>query len=376
MLEEFKHEIFDCTRCGFCREWHWKGIESVCPIYPFTPGFEVDYARGKVRIARALMENEVEITDSFIEHAFMCTLCGSCEEHCPIGIPLFDILHALRVDLVEAGYVLPAHRQIVSNIETYHNPYGPEQGMREGSTLRSAKTSVLYFPGCTSTHEATRIARSTTSILDKLGADYTLLDEEACCGHPLYRIGQMSAIKQTATKTLELIKQKDPDIVLTSCPACTEALRLIYPEKLGLTYNFEVQHITEFLSPIVQGKLVEYSAKVTWHDPCILGRRLGIYDKPREILHAIPGLELIEMYSNREDTLCCGAGGGVNWAFPDIAEQAAIRRLKQAKATGAQQLITSCPTCYVNFRKAIDRAKLNLQVKVISEIVNDVLDGG
>jgi len=373
MLEEFQHEIFDCTRCGFCREWHWKGVEAVCPVYPYTSGFEISYARGRVRMARALMEREIEITDSFVEHAFMCTLCGNCDAHCPIEIPLHEIFQAMRADLVEAGYILPAHRQIVSNIETYHNPYGPRRGRRERSTLRSAKASILYFPGCTTTRKARSIASSTIELLDKLGQDFTVLEEDACCGYPLYEIGQMSVLKETATRTLNLIEQRGPDIVLTTCPACYRAFKSLYPEELGLRHHFEVQHISEFLLPLVKGKLAEYRAKVTWHDPCILGRHLGIYDEPREILRAIPRLELIEMYSNRENALCCGAGGGMLSAFPEIAGQVAIKRLEQARATGARELVTSCPACYLNFQRMVGHAKLDLQIKDLSEIVNEVI---
>jgi len=374
MLEEFKHEIFDCTRCGFCREWHWKGIESVCPIYPFTPGFEVDYARGKVRMARALLENKVEITDSFVEHAFMCTLCGSCEAHCPVGMPLNEIFHAWRVDLAEAGYVLPAHQRVISIIKKYRNPYGPRQGGKGDSpAARSGKASILFYPGCTTTRMAEEIVQSITDILDKLELDYALFEDDTCCGFPLYDIGQMSAMRDIATTTLDLIQQREPDIVLTSCPACYKAFKFIYPEELGLSYDFKVQHISEFLLTWVSGRLSEVSTKVTWHDPCILGRHLGMYDEPREVLRAIPGLELIEMQSNRKDALCCGAGGGVYFFAQGIARQAVANRLEQAKETGAQQIVTSCPNCYVRFRQAVGRFRMDLRVRSLAALINEAL---
>jgi len=374
MLSRFAHEMFSCSRCGFCREWHWKGVENVCPTYPYTPGFETNYARGRVRMAQAFMGKEIEVTEAFLRDVFLCTLCGSCDAHCPVEIPLHEIFQALRADLAEAGYLLPAHRQIVSNIEIYCNLYGPRRGRKGASALRSARASILYFPGCTTTRKARGIFASVIKVLDKLGQDYVVLEEDACCGYPLYEIGQMSAMREAAARTLDLIEQREPDIVLISCPGCYYALKVLYPEKLGLSPGFQVQYVTAFLLPLIAGKtLAQHPAKVTWHDPCVLGRHLGIYDEPRELLRAIPRLELIEMHSNHENALCCGAGGGMLSAFPEIAGQVATRRLEQAKAAGAQELVTSCPACYLNFRRIVGRAGLDLQVRDLAELISEVI---
>jgi len=329
-------------------------------------------------MARATLEEEIEITETFLEHAYTCTLCRSCEAHCPVGVPLNEIFHAWRVDLAESGHVLPAHQRVTTITEKFLNPYGPKQ---EGTSAEPAphgeKASILFYPGCTTNRMAEEIVHAVTDILHELELDYALFDEDTCCGFPLYEIGQMSAAKEVAQATLDRIQQREPDILLTSCPACFKTFKFLYPEEMGLSVDFEVQHISQFLLPRVEGRLADMPTTVTWHDPCILGRHLKMYNEPRELLQAIPGLELIEMHSNRENALCCGAGGGMYFCAPDIARQAVGARLNQAKETGAQQIVTSCPNCYVRFRQATRRLQvttgMDIQAKSLAEIIKEAL---
>ena len=374
MLEKYRHELFDCSRCGFCRFWGWAGVEAVCPTYPFTPGWETQYARGRVRLAQATLDDEVEITESLLEHAYVCTLCGSCEVHCPVGLPLNEILHAWRVDLADGGHALPEHERMLNLVRRYANPYGPKA--EDSRSEEPRKVSVLYYPGCTTTRMAEEIVQAMASILDKLHLDAAVFQEDTCCGIPPYEIGHVSEARDVAQRTLDLIGRYEPEVVLTTCPACYKAFHTIYPEELGLSFDFEVQHITEFLLPRVADRMADLDERVTWHDPCILGRHLGIYDEPRELLQAIPGLEVVEMHSNREDALCCGAGGGVYFCAQRTARQAVDARLAQAQATGAQEIITSCPNCHVRFRQGTRVGRMDLRARSLAEIIDAALTDG
>jgi len=381
MLEKYRQALFDCSRCGFCRFWGWSGVENVCPTYPFTPGWETHYARGRVRLAQATLDGEVEISEHFLEHAYVCTLCGSCEAHCPVDLPLNEILHAWRVDLAEEGHVLPEHERVIKLMRRYLNPYGPkanaESTKHEDPEAGSARNtaSVLYYPGCTTTRMAVEIIEAVTSSLSKLQLDFALFQEDTCCGIPLYEIGQLSEASDVAQQTLDLIETYEPDIVLTTCPACFKAFQSIYPEELGLTFDFQVQHLSEFLLHRVSDRMADIPRRVTWHDPCILGRHMGMYDEPRDLLRAIPRLEVVEMAANRENALCCGAGGGVYFCAQRTARDAVGARLEQAEATGAQQIITSCPNCHVRFRQGTRTRRMELQARSLAEIIDEALDG-
>jgi len=326
-------------------------------------------------MAQATMEDEVEITQAFLDHAYACTLCGSCETHCPVGVPLTEIFHAWRVDMVEGGHILPDHERAIGMTKRYLNPYGPKPEEPNGSeTPRRQKAKVLFYPGCTTNRMAQETVEAVTEILGKLELDHVLFEDDTCCGFPLYEIGQVEEAKAIAQETLGRILEHGPEVLLTTCPACFKSFRHILPDEMGLTIDFEVQHISEFLLPLVQGKLAETEVKVTWHDPCVLGRHLGMYEEPRDLLKAIPGLELAEMPSNRKDALCCGAGGGVYFTCQRMANQAVVARLEQAVQTEAEQIITSCPNCYVRFRQMSRHHRMKIQAKSLSQVINEALE--
>jgi heterodisulfide reductase subunit D len=373
MLEEHRQQLYDCSRCGFCRIWGWQGVEHVCPTYPFLPGWETQYARGRVRMAQATLDGRAEITEAFLDHAYACTMCGSCEAHCPVGVPLTEIFHAWRADLARAGHALPAHERMVALTRMHLNPYGPPFEEPVGPPASPRKVSVLYYPGCTTTRMAGEVVQAMTELLAKLGLDAAIFGDDTCCGFPLYEIGQLDAARDVARATLERIVRWQPDLLLTTCPSCFQTFKYLLPGELGLPVGFEVQHLSEFLLPHVEGRLAESHATVTWHDPCVLGRHLGMYEQPRALLRAVPGLEVVEMPANRKDSLCCGAGGGVYFTCQSVANRAVVTRLEQAIATGARQIVTSCPNCYVRFRQMSRHHRLPIETRDLSQVIDEAM---
>jgi heterodisulfide reductase subunit D len=210
-------------------------------------------------------------------------------------------------------------------------------------------------------------------LLAKLGLDAAIFGDDTCCGFPLYEIGQLDAAREVAEATLERIARWQPDLLLTTCPSCFRTFKYLLPGEIGLPVGFEVQHLSEFLLPHVEGWLEESHATVTWHDPCVLGRHLGMYEQPRALLRAVPGLEIVEMPASRKDSLCCGAGGGVYFTCQSMANRAVVTRLEQAVATGAQQIVTSCPNCYVRFRQMSRQHHLLIQARDLSQVINEAL---
>jgi Fe-S oxidoreductase len=370
-LEALRKEVFDCSRCGFCRVWDWKGVDWVCPTYPYTEAYDTQYARGRLNMAQAILKGEAEVDETFLEHLAQCTLCGSCGAHCPVGLPLLEIWSALRADLVDAGYVTANQAAVRDNTVLHHSIFGPSR--RPAAAAAPRKVDVLYFPGCQTTRKARSVGKSTTDLLDKLGVDYAVLEEDACCGYPLFDIGQIDAMKQAAEYTLARIQAYQPDIVLTTCAGCYRAFSVVYPELLGLQPGVTFQHTHDFFPPRVAGKLRAVDRTVTYHDPCVMGRHMGLYDEPRATIRAVPGVALVEMYSHREHALCCGAGGGTLSAFTDLAGDVAVERLRQAAAAGATQVVTSCPTCVVNLKRSVGKAGVDLAVTDIVDLLNEAL---
>lgn len=376
-LERLAKYIYDCTRCGFCRVWGWRGVEYVCPTYPHTTAWDTEYARGRVRLARAVLEDELDVTPDMLEHIYECTLCGSCAVHCPIELPLVDIFHALREELAGRGGQLPAHEQIAFFIECYDNPYGPKSDDEVVPEYARKETAeVLFFPGCTNTRMAPEEIEAVAELFRGLGLDFAIFDDDTCCGIPLYEIGQMEGFRRVAGRTLERIRRRQPKVIVASCPACYRALKEFYMQEPELRHDFQVQHLSEFLLPLVPGRLKPLIEKVTWHDPCVLGRHQGIYEEPREVLRQVPGLELVEMESHHADALCCGAGGGVFFTRQDVAAKTVESRMEQALATGARYLVTSCPNCYVRFRQSIRKGRRPIRPASLATLINEVLKHG
>jgi Fe-S oxidoreductase len=373
-LEALKKEVYSCTRCGFCRVWDWKGVNWVCPTYPYTESWDTQYARGRVSLTQQFMEEgTAQVSETFLKHLTQCSLCGSCAVHCPVGMPLFEIFQAFRSDLVDAGLVYAPHQRVVDNITQYRSIFAPRSGAGAEHHAQPRKVHVLYFPGCQTNRKARGIGKATTDLLTKLHVDFAVLEEDSCCGYPLYDIGQMEAMRANGVKTVAAIEAYQPDIVLTTCAGCYRALKYVYPEVLKLPLSSPVLHAHDYFPALLPGKMQAISRKVTYHDPCILGRHMGQYDAPRAMINSVPGVELIEMYSTREHALCCGGGGGVLGAHDEIAAQVAVERLQQAAGAGAEQLVTSCPTCVVNLKRAVSKAGVNLVVNDIVELLNEAV---
>ncbi len=198
---------------------------------------------------------------------------------------------------------------------------------------------MLYFRGCTAREKQTDIQVATERLLNLAGVDYHILDDEKCCGSVLLRTGfEKEALAQIKENT-EILKD---ETIITSCAGCYKTLKEDYE-------GLDVIHISQLLDDLIKENKLNLSKtdlNVTYHDSCHLGRHMQVFDEPRRVIENVANL--IEMENNRENSLCCGAGGGVKSAYPEIASQMAKSRLQQAKDTGCETLITPCPFCKLN----------------------------
>jgi len=207
--------------------------------------------------------------------------------------------------------------------------------------------------------------------LRKIGVDFIELKElEVCCGSPVLAAGYIKEAKKLAQKNFKVFKEHSVKKIITPCPACFRIFSQLYP-KLVKVWDIQVEHVTQTIARAIESgklKLKKKKVKVTFHDPCHLGRYSGIYEEPRKIISSKAKLEEMEM--NRELALCCGGGGGVRANYPELAEEMAKERIEQAEETKAQILVTCCPLCFIQLKEASRNAKI--KVMELSEFINEI----
>ena len=336
-LKKYEKMIHSCSGIGDCRIGHRPGVEKygVCPVYEHTAGFEPSHARGKFRVLEAILEGRLELNEDIAECFYKCTTCGACKEICHnsydpcINLPNFYWLdhvmlwEAFREDLVENGYMLAKHKEILDWCQEEYNPY--KEKHKDRMNLLNNKIipnsgEIIFFIGCTGSYRIQSCIKNVIKILENAGVEFGILGEnEKCCGSVALRIGKTSLARDLATQNVDAIKNAGAKIVITHCAGCYKTLKNDYVNFFG-ELPFKILHVTEFFEQLIRnGKLKfenEVNKIVTYHDPCHLGRNSKVYDAPRNILREISGLKFIEMKRNKANAMCCGAGGGVKSSFP------------------------------------------------------------
>ncbi|MDA8223489.1 (Fe-S)-binding protein [Desulfosporosinus sp.] len=359
-----------CYQCGKC--------DTVCP-----------WNRVRTFSMRKLIrEATFGLTEIENEEIWRCTTCGKCQQRCPRDV--MQIVDMIALRRFATGYgVFPEAvkpvRAASAGLFSEGNPFGEARAKRgdwaEGLSVKpfTEGMEILYFPGCYLSYDSRlkKVARATVNILNKTGVDFGILGtQENCCGESIRKTGNEEAFKRLARENIKTWIDNGVKKILVSSPHCYHTFKNEYPE---FNVNFEIVHISQYLFELINEGLLqinkEYEKKVTYHDPCYLGRHNGIYDEPREVLKKIPGLVLEEMDESREDSMCCGMGGGRIWMETQKSDRFANLRLDQAVGVGAEVLVTSCPYCITNFEDS--RLVLGyddvIQVKDITEILQEVL---
>jgi len=385
-LEKQAHGVYSCMRCGVCRS-KYNPVDKVfrgCPPGEHSGGFWTNFPVGRTSTALEVLEGNLSLSDVPVEHIYECLLCANCREICgaidmSTGKPLIDtpaIVKALRADLFAAGVEVPeAVIKYGEAIERTNNIFGAPPEERTDWLLPDIKltkgATTIYFPGCLSTYRSSEIAQATAKILNDLSIEFSILEEEEhCCGDPLIMVGQLFLARELAKYNWEHLKGKR---VITSCAGCHRTFKEEYPKLLGDECKIDSIHIVELLADLIDEGKIKFNGvserKVTYHDPCELGREMKLYDQPRKILQAIPGVELVELERNREKTWCCGGGGGVKGVNFDLSIEIGKDTVKEALATGAKIIVSACPSCKTNINDAIKATGADLMAIDITELV-------
>ncbi|AGK61614.1 Fe-S oxidoreductase [Archaeoglobus sulfaticallidus PM70-1] len=362
------NEVLACAQCNYCR---------VCPAYQID-GWESVSPRGKLYLMKAFLKNKLEMNTNVLKDFFKCTTCGLCENVCQTDIPLLKLWEEMRTNIVELREPLPAHRKFGEKILAYGNPYGEDNSLREWLNEKlEGNSSTIFFAGCTASFKERSIAEGSVRLLNHFDIEFSHLGrDELCCGSTLFRTGQRKAGEKMFEKNLKIFEKMGVERIITSCAGCFRTFSIDYrkiAEEKRVDYDIEVYHITQILRDVMDnnviGELDSIHEVVTYHDPCHLGRHSGVYDEPREIIKAI-GFELVEMEHSRENSMCCGAGGGLRAQFKDLSINIARMRLKEAIDTGAKYLITSCPFCKRHLRSS---NSFEIEVFDIVEILSQIM---
>ncbi len=347
--EKRRKAIAQCSRCGFCR--------AVCPIFDLTKR-PVTNARGKMILLKELMEGKLSVTEAVAQAFLRCTTCMNCTVNCPSGVDPQEMVKHARKEFVQLG-MDNLFKAMAETMAKYGNIYGEEKRVDWGH--KKGNAPIVLFLGCVGTYREEESVKETLQLLDILKVDYTLIDE-VCCSGVLEDVGY-KIIEDLAKQNIREIKKTGAKNLITTCPYCYRVFK-DHPAYQNL--GVKLSHITQFLKDFHFE--VQTQKRVTYHDPCDLGRHAGIYEEPREIIRKIAP-NFVEPLRTRENAMCCGAGGGFRGSFPKESVRIARNRLSQIiEETGAEILLTECPSCLHNFRNA-RRQKQKIEIYNITEFI-------
>ncbi len=365
-------KLATCLQCGTC--------SISCPAAPL-----MDYGPRQLwEMLRLGLREQVLNSRTF----WLCTQCYACQVRCPREIRISETMRHLREWAVAHGYEIPpVLAQLRQAVDATYNILNEDnssrliwsQNLAEAparlTTAQPGQVEALIFTGCVSSFYpmAYSIPQSLVQVLEQAGIVYaTLGGEEWCCGYPLYLAGMKERVAELAQHNIEQVRGWAPKALVSTCASCYYTWHHLYPAYADKPFDFEVLHASEFLASLIEAgrvKMAELPWVVTYHDPCDLGRKSGVYDAPRAIICSIPGMELREMINHHGDAMCCGGGGDVAMTEADVVEHIAERRLAQAVNTGATSIISSCQQCKRTLLQAARKTKTRIRVLDVTELV-------
>ena len=434
-LKELEKEIYKCIHCKACRFAYsgepsrdgigeftgkqgtvlYEGMVDACPA-GIEYGWEAFWNAGKIWIARSILSGDLEFSDEVRDVIMPCITCGQCAAQCENKIPTVDIIESLRAACVESGVSMIEKHELVDRlVKELNNPYGGKAEERFkwakdaglGKFINNKSAKIGYYVGCTASYRQLEVAIATAKIFEDLGIDFTLIEEEVCCGSPFFRIGAVETAQELMRKNLEAFK--DLETVYFSCAGCYRTITIDYPKWMAEDEKlpFKTMHAFELVSKLItEGKIKfkpnkELKGKVvTYHDPCHTGRHFALdmeqemiknsknlmfdmrkvnkaidewFEIPRVILRKLEedvGIKFVEMYRIKNNSMCCGAGGGVRAGYPDFSLRTASLRCDEANAVKADILTTECPFCWRNLSDANDLYNHGMKVMGVLEMIS------
>jgi Fe-S oxidoreductase len=375
MADQF--ELYGCYQCGKCT--------GGCPVS----------LKSRLNIRRLMIE---AILEKNLEHLserlelWDCTTCKTCTIRCPRGLKPMDLVIGMRGSLVEEGHIPKTIIEAMESVYKHGNPWGKPKNKRVEWTKELPETpkvkdlsqgdqaEFLYFTGCTASFDPRiqQVAKTLVFNLHHAGVDFGILgNEEQCCGNEIRRMGEAGLFEELVEGNLQRFESYGIERIITACPHGYNVLKNEYPQG-----KFEVLHTTQLLvKKMEEGKLPlkgEVKKVVTYHDPCFLGKQNAIFDEPRALIQAIPGITFKELDRSRERSLCCEGGGGRMWveSSSETGQRLAEIRVQDAVELGAEILATSCPFCVLTLEDAVKTTGHEEKIKVmdVTELLAEAIE--
>lgn len=363
-------KAYNCLGCAVCT--------GSCPISRINPGYSP-----RLTVRRAVFGFEKRVEED--PGLWSCLTCGTCNSRCPYEVDYIEFIKSLRIEAFQRGrrgfYSHNGLLQTIMEIMS-KNPLQNRISWVSQDLVTSSVGDYFYFVGCLPYFEiifddigakCLDIAKNAVRLLNSVNINPIVSTKELCCGHDLLWSGDLESFKKLAGYNLKLIEKSGAKKVIFTCPECFYTVREEYPKYFG-SLKFQLLHISQLLSQLVEDNRIEFNqikARVTYQDPCRLGRFAGIYEEPRKLISQIPGLELIEMERDRSNSLCCGTTGWTN--CDNCSKQIQKKIVNQAKSTGASILLTSCPKCQIHLKCALSSLDTELEIKDITSLAGEAL---
>jgi heterodisulfide reductase subunit D len=389
--EECGENVYLCYQCERC--------SSGCPTVP-----AMRYRPAQMmRLAQFGLE-DLLATDASI---WRCLTCDTCTAHCPHNLSVRRLVEVMRQHVMQERYLaegldalgedealrkgMRALGMLGERVGAYYNVSGEDNAARLAWTdnlaekpeglVRDTEADLAYFVGCVSAMfpMSYGIPQSFANVLGRAGVRFTTLGgDERCCGFPLLLAGQLKQAEALIRHNVEQMRALGLPRMVVTCPSCYHMWHHTYPEVLDEPLGFEVVHAVDVLRDlVVEGRLEltepPRTGVVTYHDPCDLGRKNGIYDAPREVLRRVPGYTFVEMQQSREHALCCGGGGDLETFDPDLVQEVSAQRIAQAAEVGATVLVSACPQCVRTLSKAARAQRVRIRVLDLTEFLEMAL---
>ncbi len=368
-------EVAKCNKCGFC-------LPS-CPTYIVKKN-EAYSPRGRNAITRFAIENSLELNEDTERAIFTCLGCGACTAVCLSSVKTKDLIFQNRECQVDRGFYPKVAERLVATLAKARNISDDDQEDRSEwqeliknlpeDALKKEHADVVFFVGCVASFfpMVQKIPANMAKILQEAQVDFTILGgEEWCCGFPLVGAGMPEKLEELKEHNLQKIKEVGAKTVVFTCPSCLHTWKHFYDT------DVELVHASQLMAALIEsGKLkLKNPVNVTaaYHDPCDLGRNTGIYEEPRNVIKAIPGLRFVELPMNRKFSVCCGGGGNVEMTDPDLSAQVAQMKLDAIQAAGAEMVVTACQQCVRTMATRAKRQKMDLAVKDLTELVMEAM---
>lgn len=377
LAEMIARASFACAQCGYCTD--------TCTLYMGT-GWESYTPRGKWYILRQYLKGNLKLDQQTVDKFLMCTTCKRCNPVCQVNLPIMELWDTFRPMLVnEMGFATyNAFQMMGASVESDLNIWAGRRSERDAwipadVTVRD-NAEIAYWAGCTASLVTTDTAINAVNILKEGGVDFcTLGKDEGCCGTPMLVAGKLDTFEFIFRNNIENLQKRGVKEVVISCPGCYMAFAHAYPSwavKLGYNYDIKITHISEMAEKLIREEKLNFkkplNKKLTWHDSCHIGRHSGIYDAPRKVIKALPGVTFEEMAHNQEDGLCCGSVL-TRIGDPPVADKLGSMRVQEAVDIKADAVLATCPCCQVQLRASAAHAGIDMPVLDFSAVVAEAL---